>query len=48
MGFFDKIQAGLAKTRAALTGALDDLFDNADKIDEALASAKATLEGMLK
>jgi len=34
MGFFDKIKAGLAKTRAALTGALDDLFDNADKIDE--------------
>ena len=34
MGFFDKIKAGLAKTRAALTGALEDLFDNTDKIDE--------------
>ena len=34
MGFFDKIKAGLTKTRAALSGALDDLFDNADKIDE--------------
>ena len=34
MGFFDKIKAGLAKTRAALAGALEDLFDNTDKIDE--------------
>ena len=34
MGFFDKIKAGLAKTRAALSSALEDIFDNADKIDE--------------
>ena len=34
MGFFDKIKAGLSKTRAALAGALEDLFDNTDKIDE--------------
>ena len=34
MGFFDKIKAGLAKTRAALSNTLDEVFDNADKIDE--------------
>ena len=34
MGFFDKIKAGLAKTRAALSSTLDEVFDNADKIDE--------------
>ncbi len=34
MGFFDKIKAGLAKTRAALSGTLDEVFANADKIDD--------------
>ena len=34
MGFFDKIKQGLAKTRAALSSTLDEVFDNADKIDE--------------
>ena len=34
MGFFDKIKAGLAKTRAALSSALEEVFENADKIDE--------------
>ncbi len=34
MGFFDKIKAGLAKTRAALSTTLDEVFDNADAIDE--------------
>ena len=34
MGFFDKIKAGLAKTRAALSSTLDEVFDNADAIDE--------------
>ena len=34
MGFFDKIKAGLAKTRAALSGTLDEVFSNADAIDE--------------
>ncbi len=34
MGFFDKIKAGLAKTRARFTEALNDVFDNADAIDE--------------
>ena len=34
MGFFDKIKAGLAKTRAAFSSALEDVFENADKIDE--------------
>ena len=34
MGFFDKIKAGLAKTRAVFSAALEDVFDNADKIDE--------------
>ncbi len=34
MGFFDKIKQGLAKTRAAFGSALDEVFDNADKIDD--------------
>ena len=34
MGFFDKIKAGLAKTRAALSNTLDEVFDNAEKIDD--------------
>jgi len=34
MGFFDKIKAGLAKTRAMFTDTLNDVFDNADAIDE--------------
>ena len=33
MGFFDKIKQGLAKTRAALSSTLDEVFDNADAID---------------
>ena len=34
MGFFDKIKQGLAKTRAMFTNTLNDVFDNADAIDE--------------
>ena len=34
MGFFDKIKAGLAKTRALFTDTLNEVFDNADAIDE--------------
>ena len=34
MGFFDKIKAGLAKTRAVLSSTLEQVFDNADKIDD--------------
>ena len=34
MGFFDKIKEGLAKTRAAFTNLLNDVFDNADAIDD--------------
>ena len=34
MGFFDKIKAGLAKTRAAFGSMLEDVFSNADKIDD--------------
>ncbi len=34
MGFFDKIKAGLAKTRAALSNTLDEIFDDYDKINE--------------
>ena len=34
MGFFEKIKAGLAKTRAAFSSMLEDVFDNADKIDD--------------
>ena len=34
MGFFDKIKAGLAKTRAALSNTLGEVFNNADAIDD--------------
>ena len=34
MGFFDKIKAGLAKTRAAFSATLEEVFDYADAIDE--------------
>jgi fused signal recognition particle receptor len=34
MGFFDKIKAGLAKTRALFSSALEEVFDNAEKIDD--------------
>ena len=34
MGFFDKIKQGLSKTRAAFTEILNDVFDNADAIDD--------------
>ena len=34
MGFFDKIKEGLAKTRAAFTNLLNDVFENADAIDD--------------
>ena len=34
MGFFDKIKAGLAKTRAALSQTLEEVFGNADAINE--------------
>ena len=34
MGFFDKIKQGLAKTRAMLSSTLDEVFANADAIDE--------------
>ena len=34
MGFFDKIKQGLAKTRAVLSNTLDEVFANADAIDE--------------
>ena len=34
MGFFDKIKEGLAKTRARFTDTLNEVFDNADAIDE--------------
>ncbi len=34
MGFFDKIKEGLAKTRAAFTEMLNDVFENADAIDD--------------
>ena len=34
MGFFEKIKQGLAKTRERLTEALNDVFDNADAIDD--------------
>ncbi len=34
MGFFDKIKAGLAKTRALFTETLNEVFDNADAIDD--------------
>ena len=34
MGFFDKIKEGLAKTRAALSSTLGEVFSRADAIDE--------------
>ena len=34
MGFFDKIKEGLAKTRAKFTDTLNEVFDNADAIDD--------------
>ena len=34
MGFFDKIKQGLAKTRAAFSETLEEVFSNADAIDE--------------
>ena len=34
MGFFDKIKQGLAKTRAHFSSALEDVFSNADAIDD--------------
>ena len=34
MGFFDKIKQGLAKTRAAFGNTLDEVFSNADAIDD--------------
>ena len=34
MGFFDKIKQGLAKTRAMFTETLNEVFDNADTIDD--------------
>ena len=33
MGFFDKIKAGLAKTRAALSNTLDEIFVSGNEID---------------
>ncbi len=34
MGFFEKIKQGLAKTRAALSSTLGEVFSGADRIDE--------------
>ena len=34
MGFFDKIKQGLAKTRAAFSETLEEVFSNADAIDD--------------
>ena len=34
MGFFDKIKAGLSKTRAKFTDTLNEVFSNAGEIDE--------------
>ena len=34
MGFFDKIKQGLAKTRASFTNTLEEMFSNADAIDD--------------
>ena len=34
MGFFDKIKQGLAKTRANFTNTLEEMFSNADAIDD--------------
>jgi len=34
MGFFDKIKAGLSKTRAMFTDTLNEVFENAEAIDD--------------
>ena len=34
MGFFDKIKAGLAKTRQALSNTLDEVFTGYNEIDD--------------
>ena len=34
MGFFDKIKAGLAKTRAALSDTLEEVFSGYNEIDD--------------
>lgn len=34
MGFFDKLKAGLSKTKNALFGKLDQLFKSFSKVDE--------------
>ena len=34
MGFFDKIKAGLSKTRAALSNTLDEVFTGYNEIDD--------------
>ncbi len=44
MGFFDKIKQGLAKTRAALAGTLEEVFQEHDKItDDLLDELEETL-----
>ncbi len=44
MGFFDKIKAGLAKTRAALAGTLEEVFQEYDSItDDFLDELEETL-----
>ena len=51
MGFFDKIKAGLAKTRAALSNTLDEVFsgntindDFYDELEETLILADLGVE----
>ena len=34
MGFFEKIKQGLTKTRAMFSDALEEVFSNADAIDD--------------
>ena len=36
MGFFDKLKAGLAKTKDAFVSQVDNLFKSFVKVDEAL------------
>ena len=36
MGFFEKLRAGLTKTREAFVGAVNDLFSGRGKIDDDL------------
>ena len=36
MGFFDRLKAGLAKTREKLADKIDDLLNNSTKIDDEL------------